>query len=182
MRQRYRQWSPASTVCARDTAKATRLSSGIGISLPATFCSATGVSFSLSVRAAVGRTVFHYSLPKSNAGDCEDRFARPSDIGAGIGRFSHRKRQHRRLEGGVHKEGHGAILRPPSSFLVQTNTSGSGEVRAVACPMLISFIAKIFLSCNMQTAFRQIRIDFCRYIYYTKNKFRVKYAEISYTV
>jgi len=80
------------------------------------------------------------------------------------------------------KKDTGAILRPPSSFLVQTNTSGSGEVRAVACPMLISFIAKIFLSCNMQTAFRQIRIDFCRYIYYTKNKFRVKYAEISYTV
>ena len=46
----------------------------------------------------------------------------------------------------IHVLSVGIVEAEPSSFCVQTRTRGSGEVRAVACPMLISFMVKTTLS------------------------------------
>ena len=54
------------------------------------------------------------------------------------------------------KKDTGAIFKEPSSFFVQTSISGSGEVIAVACPILISFMG-IFLSVPF---FKIVCLDF----------------------
>lgn len=92
--------------------------------------------------AAVSGAIGHNSVFEADTRRSQNRLARSGDILAGVGGLAHSKGQHRRIERGVHEERYGGIFKEPSSFSVHARTSGSGAVRTVACPILISFMVK----------------------------------------